>query len=131
MTDIMIKVVWEGDRGGYMPSTLSWSPSDPLAVRLVFEAANGEIEWFFARDLIRDALTSGTAGTGDVQAIASDGKIVLVLESPSGEAALMSDSLPIGQFIGRTYDTVPAGFEYQGIEMDALVAFLLEGEDGK
>lgn len=47
-----------------------YDPTDPAAVRLVFlagEVQEDEMEWVFSRELLREVLISGTAGSGDVK----------------------------------------------------------------
>jgi Streptomyces sporulation and cell division protein, SsgA len=66
--------------------TLSWSPDDPHAVRVVFQ---GNKEWFMGRELLVAGLTSETAGDGDVQFWDPEECpecVGVALDSPSGHA---------------------------------------------
>lgn len=67
---------------------LHWSPADPLALLFRFPKRR---DWYLARELLVDALTSEHAGEGDVQFWRlSDsepgGCVGLALDSPSGHA---------------------------------------------
>jgi hypothetical protein len=72
-----------------VPTTLEWSPDDPLAVRLLFEFRKRTVEWFVARGLLIDALTSDEAGDGDVQfwrPSECPGCVGVELDCPNGHA---------------------------------------------
>src|ERR1700756_5130674 len=55
-------VIGNGDR---LPSVLKWTSEDPLAVRITFGDATGEVNWIFARDLFADVVTGKCFGAGD------------------------------------------------------------------
>lgn len=66
---------------------LKWSPADPHAVELWFPR-DGK-QWFMARELLVDALTSDAAGQGDVQFQRPPGCpecVEVEFTSPSGHA---------------------------------------------
>ena len=52
-----------------LPVSLRYCATDPYAVRAVFSGDGMEVEWVFARDLLRTGLTS-PVGEGDLGAVA-------------------------------------------------------------
>jgi hypothetical protein len=69
---------------------LKWCPSDLFAVELSFLIKDRK-SWCFARELVFDALTSESAGQGDVKFWATDGypdSVALRVASPCGHAEL-------------------------------------------
>ena len=74
-----------------LPVSLRYSASDPYAVRAVFSGDGMEVEWVFARDLLRNGLTC-PVGDGDVHVWPSWGTgrelLMISLTSPDGQAVL-------------------------------------------
>lgn len=59
----LVKHYLDGDE--WFPAVLVWLPSDPVAVKLLFQAG---ARWEFARDLLVDALAADKrVGDGDVR----------------------------------------------------------------
>lgn len=72
---------------------LGWSPDDPLAVSMVFDAnrRRHRREWVVARELLIAALTSSDAGDGDIRFWDPEecpGCVGVELDSPNGHAEL-------------------------------------------
>ena len=107
------------------PIQLSYDPSDPYAVTLTIFTESGDVEWVFARDLLRDALSS-TVGQGDIQLRSDVGAVIIDLSSPSGEAQLECARRSVEQFIAASYDAVPDGSESGFVDVDSWIQELLD-----
>ncbi|KJY36638.1 SsgA family sporulation/cell division regulator [Streptomyces katrae] len=96
-----------------IPVALRFTPSEPLAVRIVFPAElspeGTDNEWVFPRALLEAGLLAPT-GTGDVR-VWPCGRVQAVVEfhSPEGVAVIQFDSAVLRRFLRRTYATPPAG----------------------
>ncbi|HEY3735655.1 MAG TPA: SsgA family sporulation/cell division regulator [Streptosporangiaceae bacterium] len=110
-------------------ASLFYSGDDPYAVRMAFHVGTDEpVEWIFARDLLAAGMTE-TAGEGDVRVWPSDdnGQPVLniVLSSPFGQAHFEAPQSAMQEFLGRTFEAIPAGHEGEyfdfGGELDSLL----------
>jgi hypothetical protein len=126
-------------------ASLFYSGDDPYAVRMAFHVGTDEpVEWIFARDLLATGMAQ-PSGEGDVRVWpspasaesqdeswpdhegAQDGQPVLniVLSSPFGHAHFEAPMTAMAEFLGRTYDAVPAGQEGEffdiGGELDSLL----------
>jgi hypothetical protein len=110
---------------------------DPYAVCVAFHVGQEEpVEWTFARDL----LSMGIAryeGIGDVRVWPSAGSeghtpdsvLNIELGSPSGQVRLEASVAEISEFIGRTYQIVPAGEESDHLNVEAELSDLLRRGD--
>lgn len=111
-----------------LPVTLRYSARDPYAVRAVFSGDGMEVEWVFARDLLRSGL-SGPVGDGDVHVWPSWGTgrelLMISLTSPDGQAVLEASSRDVRSFLDRTTAVVPDGHESDHLDLDAELARLL------
>lgn len=118
-------------------ASLSYSGSDPYAIRMAFHVGAEEpVEWIFARDLLADGLIEAE-GDGDVRvwpsapagspSEAREARSVLNIElsSPFGEAHFEAPSEAIANFLDRTYQVVPMGKESDVIDIDAELNGLL------
>ena len=97
-----------------LPVSLRYSASDPYAVRAVFSGDGMEVEWVFARELLRTGL--GTpVGDGDVHIWPSWGTgrelLMISLTSPDGQAVLEAGAADVRSFLDRTAAVVPHGDE--------------------
>jgi hypothetical protein len=111
-----------------LPVSLRYSVADPYAVRAVFSGDGMEVEWVFARDLLRSGL--GTpVGDGDVHVWPSWGTgrelLMISLTSPDGQAVLEAGASDVREFLDRTAAVVPDGAESSYLDLDAAVARLL------
>ena len=109
---------------------------DPYAVQVTFHTAGTDdesVEWTFARSLLSDGVSAPT-GDGDVQVwpSASGGLpvVCLSLSSPSGKALFEVPLPELVEFLGHTYEAVPAGGESDHVDVEAELALLLWAEPG-
>jgi Streptomyces sporulation and cell division protein, SsgA len=111
-----------------LPVSLRYSASDPYAVRAVFSGDGVEVEWVFARDLLRTGLST-PVGDGDVHVWPSWGTgrelLMISLTSPDGQAVLEATADDVRRFLDRTAIVVPDGEESSFLNLDAAVARLL------
>jgi sporulation and cell division protein SsgA len=87
-----------------------------------------EVEWVFARDLLRTGLTT-PVGDGDVHVWPSWGTgrelLMISLTSPDGQAVLEATAEDVRRFLDRTAVVVPDGAESAFLDLDAAVSRLL------
>jgi hypothetical protein len=111
-----------------LPVSLRYSAADPYAVRAVFSGDGMEVEWVFARDLLRTGLAT-PIGDGDVHVWPSWGTgrelVMISLTSPDGQAVLEASAEDVRTFLDRTAVVVPDGEESLYLDLDAAVARLL------
>jgi hypothetical protein len=112
-----------------LPVSLRYSASDPYAVRAVFSGDGMEVEWVFARELLRIGLTRPT-GDGDVHTWPSWGTgqrelVMISLTSPDGQAVLEGGADDIRRFLDQTVAVVPIGKESGHLDLDAELRRLL------
>jgi Streptomyces sporulation and cell division protein, SsgA len=117
---------------------LSYSCSDPYAVRMAFDIGTDKpVEWILARDLLAAAL-HGSEGLGDVRAwpsaascdpdaAATAGQEILniAMSSPYGQAQFEISARTIERFLQRTYQLVATGQESSYLNFDAELTDLL------
>ena len=120
-----------GERGGEVPVSLTYDPQDPYAVALVFHTGEGDVTWMVARELLVVGAGSPT-GDGDVMvwpALTPDleDAVVVRLQAPGGRLVLRLGMLELDDFLARTFSLVPWGTESDHLDLDALVADLLDG----
>jgi Streptomyces sporulation and cell division protein, SsgA len=116
-----------------LAATFSYSREDPYAVRVAFQASEGEpVQWYFARDLLAAGI-QGRAGLGDVRVWPSAGStasapgsvLTIELTSPSGRARLEASVKQIRDFLRRTYQLVPPGAESEHGDTEAELSEML------
>jgi len=115
--------------GGYM--CLVYDSAQPYEVRLEDTGGHGEL--VFARDLLATALDGRQAGEGDVQVrlrrfrSVRHCQLVITADSEEGpqEWALGDDAA--AEFLQDTLDLVPEGEEWRYLDLDTVVADLLQG----
>ena len=111
-----------------LPVSLRYAATDPYAVRAVFSGDGMEVEWVFARDLLRTGLTK-PVGEGDVHVWPSWGTgrelLMISLTSPDGQAVLEAGAQDVRGFLDRTTAVVPDGEESSHLDLDAALARLL------
>jgi hypothetical protein len=116
-----------------LAATLVYSREAPYAVRIAFHIGLDEpIEWIFARDLLSMGIET-REGLGDVTVWPSAGSesdepgsvLNLRLSSPFGHAHFEVPARSISDFLGRTYQLVPAGEESEHIDVEAELNDLL------
>ena len=111
-----------------LPVSLRYSSTDPYAVRAVFSGDGMEVEWVFARELLRTGLAS-PVGDGDVHVWPSWGTgrelLMISLTSPDGQAVLEATADDVRSFLDRTAAVVPDGDESAFLDLDAALNRLL------
>ncbi len=111
-----------------LPVSLRYSATDPYAVRAVFSGDGMEVEWVFARDLLRTGLST-PVGDGDVHVWPSWGTgrelLMISLTSPDGQAVLEAAADDVRSFLDRTAAVVPDGDESSHLDLDAALVRLL------
>ena len=132
-TEIELRLVVADGPDRSVHADLSYSHSDPYAVRVAFHTGGAEIvEWTFARSLLTDGVTH-PVGDGDVQVwpasdTAASPTVCLSLSSPSGRALFEAPLTRVVEFLTETYALVPTGCESDFVDVDAELSTLLEGE---
>ena len=111
-----------------LPVSLRYSAADPYAVRAVFSGDGMEVEWVFARDLLRRGL-SAPIGDGDVHVWPSWGTgrefLMIFFTFSDGQVVLEAGAEDVRVFLDRTAAVVPDGEESLYLDLDAAVARLL------
>lgn len=111
-----------------LPVTLRYSSKDPYAVRAVFTGDGMEVEWVFARELLRNGLMK-PVGDGDVHVWPTWGTgrevLMISLTSPDGQAVLEAAAGDVRAFLDRTTSVVPEGEESTFLDLDSTLARLL------
>ncbi|WP_179382200.1 SsgA family sporulation/cell division regulator [Streptomyces sp. SA15] len=116
---------------------MSGSPCRPAwrATRLpctwVFHTdTDRSVPWVLARDLPAQGLLR-PSGQGDVHiwpvGHGPDAEPNIALSSPQGTARLTAPLATVAQWLQRTYQSVPAGREADGLDVDGELARLLHG----
>jgi hypothetical protein len=128
--DITLACIDPWDRNVDVATTLGYCSSDPYAVTLTFHSTAGDVEWIVARTLLLRGLAA-PAGEGDVKirpSIDHNGRPVAVLDfsSPDGRLVAQACTHELQTFLARTFAVVPVGAESQHLDLDGLVAHLLE-----
>lgn len=131
-TAIELRLVVSDGPDRAVQADLSYSPTDPYAVRVAFHTGTNEVvEWTFARSLLTDGVTH-PVGDGDVQVwpVNTDGapKVCLSLSSPSGRALFEAPLPQLVQFLTQTYAVVPTGCESDFVDVDTELSALLSDE---
>ena len=128
--DVDLACVDPWGRSVDVPTTLAYRKHDPYAVTLTFHSSAGDVEWIVARTVLLHGLAS-PAGEGDVKvypSIDADANAVAVLDfsSPDGRLMAQADTRELQAFLVRTFAAVPVGAESEHLDMDALIAGLLD-----
>jgi hypothetical protein len=132
-TEIELRLVVSDGPDRPVHADLSYSHTDPYAVRVAFHTGGAEVvEWTFARSLLTDGVTH-PVGDGDVQVWPASGTgqpvVCLSLSSPSGRALFEAPLTRVVEFLTQTYALVPTGCESEFVDVDAELASLLGGYD--
>ena len=127
--DITLACVDPWGRNVEVPTTLGYRSNDPYAVTLTFHSSAGDVEWIVARTLLLQGLAA-PAGEGDVKvypSIDDDASAVAVLDfsSPDGRLVAQANTHELQAFLARTFAAVPVGTESEHLDLDGLIADLL------
>ncbi|WP_369069480.1 SsgA family sporulation/cell division regulator [Kineococcus terrestris] len=128
--DVSLRLRTSTGPGLPVPASLHYGADDPYAIHAVFRGGDADVEWVFARDLLREGLV-GPAGDGDVHVRPCSGsvdgrrRVLLRLSSPDGNAELEADEADVRRFLRRADALVPPGRETRHLDLDDLVARLV------
>ncbi|WP_329466421.1 SsgA family sporulation/cell division regulator [Streptomyces sp. NBC_01431] len=116
-----------------MPATLRYDSTDPYAVCLSLGVpSTGTVDWVFARSLLSEGLRR-PRGLGDVLVRpprrGHRGSVRIVLRSPAGVALLEIAVSAVTAFLEATHLVVAPGTEELHIDLDRLVAGLMDGSE--
>ena len=117
-------VVSDAD-GGRSQMILTFRKINPFEVNLTLNT-DDDINWVFARDILRDGMKPGIiGGLSDVLAWSSpgDNKFYIRLSSPDGEATLTFRRSEIRQFVHAIYEITPR--ETEEINVDVVISRIL------
>ncbi len=122
-------MVWRhlnSDPQAHYPVTLTWTPTDPLAVTVTFHGDKPAV-WTIARDLLAEGLLHG-CGAGDVRVYPHHawGEVEIILSSHNGVADLACDLGQLDDFLASTFQVIPGGEEI--VNFDTELAELLRRE---
>jgi hypothetical protein len=123
--DLDAFLVVDGEVTLPVAARLTYEPTDPYAIRMMFRTGEGEVVWTFARDLLLDGMRR-PAGEGDVLVQPDGEAITLVLSAPTGRAEFALDAFDIAVFLEGTTDAVPRGQEHRAVDLDDALRRLLE-----
>ena len=114
-------------------ASLYYSEEDPYAIRIAFHVGLDEpVEWIFARELLSTGI-EGEYGLGDVKVWPSAGSqgglpgavLNIELSSPFGQAHFEAPVREVSDFLGRTFQMVPAGQESDHVDVEGELNDLL------
>lgn len=113
-----------------MPCTLGYSVADPFAVSAAFRSGDGVVTWSFARDLLIEGMAV-PSGVGDIRIApvhaVGGTQLRIELSSPAGNAVLVGPIGPVAEFVAKSLDMLPQGYEWQHLNFDTGLAELLNG----
>lgn len=96
-------------RNGNIPLEMSYCDDDPAAVTFTFLSEGKEVQWVFARDLLKEFLDEGISGEGDVQFLLVENQVRMDLSSPEGKGYILLEEDIVQEFVDFIYDEVPDG----------------------
>jgi hypothetical protein len=108
-----------------VPTILRYDSSDPYALTMSFQVAEGRIPWTFGRELLSGGLFEPT-GDGDVHVwpgLDDHGLATVSIElcSPHGNALVDLRTIDADRFVTRSHALVPPGEESVHVDVDALI----------
>jgi sporulation and cell division protein SsgA len=112
-----------------LAAELRYEKSDPYAVAACFLAGETQVQWVFARDLLRAGLHQPT-GDGDVHiwpCLDSLGHAATIIElsSPDGEALIQARTDELYEFLAEAETLVRSGTEGDYVDVEGALAQLL------
>lgn len=111
---------------GRLRSIWLYTPADPWAVRVEFtDPHQGTVPWVFSRELLARGIHA-PAGLGDVQVFPFRGRVAVGLDGDEGSVLMTARSLDLLAFLHATYRVVPKGGESAFLDVDAVLARVLE-----
>jgi Streptomyces sporulation and cell division protein, SsgA len=112
-----------------LTAELRYDKSDPYAVAACFLAGETQVQWVFARDLLKAGIHRPT-GDGDVHiwpCLDSQGHAATILElsSPDGEALIQARTDELYDFLAEAETLVRSGTEGDYLDVETAVGQLL------
>lgn len=104
------------------PVIVHFDPARADILTFEFHTRPRGADWAIGRDLLTDGLMR-PAGEMDVRIWPSPGtdEVAIELDSPSGCAIIRLPWHPLASFVRASYDRVPQGTEYDGLDWDQLL----------
>jgi hypothetical protein len=117
----------EAEQDHDLSADFTYSATDPWAVTMRLSAANGPVDWTFARTLLIDG-QYGPTGDGDVHvwpclSPVGEAVVIVELDSPSGETLLQFPTRVVQDFVQASLKAVPLGAE--SVDVDSWLVALL------
>lgn len=108
---------------------LRYDTSDPYAVAACFLAGETQVQWVFARDLLRAGIHQPT-GDGDVHIwpcldTLGHAATIIELSSPDGEALIQARTDELYDFLEEAEALVRSGTEADYLDVDTALVQLL------
>lgn len=103
---------------GFLPVTISYLDSDPYAMTMLFA---DESFWIFGRDLLVEALETGSSGTGDVQFRTDGTRVEMKLYAPDFSATVYFSQVSLAGFAEQMLSYVPLGEETSFLDVDSTI----------
>jgi hypothetical protein len=127
---VTLRCLGRDNTTGRLHARFEYETGDPWAVWIRFGEQQSSIRWALSRHLLAEGLTD-PAGDGDVQlwpGTDKDGHSVVVMEFRSPDGRLIAEAPPrdVYRFLTRSLAVVPAGSEAQHLDLDGLIADLLD-----
>lgn len=100
----------DGERPARGSARIDWSPQDPATLSVHFANGTNEVNWQFARELLRTGIESAVwAGELDVKVRSNDWSTTRIrLHSPDGIADVVIGTAPLRSFLNTIDAIVPA-----------------------
>jgi hypothetical protein len=112
-----------------LAAELRYDKSDPYAVAACFLAGESQVQWVFARDLLKRGIHQPT-GDGDVHIwpcldTLGHAATIIELSSPDGEALIQARTDELYDFLAEAEALVRSGTEAEHVDVDSALVQLL------
>jgi Streptomyces sporulation and cell division protein, SsgA len=112
-----------------LAAELRYDKSDPYAVAACFLAGETQVQWVFARDLLKAGIHQPT-GDGDVHIwpcldTLGHAATIIELSSPDGEALIQARTDELYEFLAESETLVRSGTEGDHVDVAGALAALL------
>ncbi len=112
-----------------LAAELRYDKSDPYAVAACFLAGESQVQWVFARDLLKRGIHQPT-GDGDVHIwpcldTLGHAATIIELSSPDGEALIQARTDELYDFLAEAEALVRSGTEADHVDVDGALVQLL------
>jgi Streptomyces sporulation and cell division protein, SsgA len=112
-----------------LAAELRYDKSDPYAVVACFLAGETQVQWVFARDLLKAGIHQ-PAGDGDVHIwpcldALGHAATIIELSSPDGEAHIQARTDELYEFLAESETLVRSGTEGDHVDVETALASLL------